>query len=60
MIDMTRKRRHPVIKLTVEEVIEIRRRYATGKESTLVLAKHFPVGKSQIHRIINNERWKHV
>jgi len=47
-------------KLTVEQVLEIRRRYSTGKVSQPRLATEFGVGKSAVNRAIRRETWKHI
>jgi len=45
-------------KLSLEQVSEIRKRYASGKESTYKLAKEFPVSHQQIYDIVTNKSWK--
>jgi len=61
MRDMWRKgrgpdQRHPK-KLTPEKVIEIRKRYAAGGETTRSLAPKFGVGKSTIQAILGGKIW---
>ena len=51
---------HILSKLTKNEVIRIRNLYATGNYSQRGLAKLFKISKAQIHRIVNNLRWKHI
>ncbi len=46
-------------KLTTDQVIEIRRRLANG-EVCHRLAKEYGVGKTQITRIKNRHKWKHI
>ncbi len=59
--DMARKGRsvhgikHPNVKLSPEDVVEIRRLF--GKISLPDLSKRFGVSKQQIHRIGRGERW---
>lgn len=48
---------HTTSKLTDEQVSEIRELYRTGKYSTRRLAKMYPVGKSGIHLLVNNETY---
>lgn len=43
-------------KLTVEDLIEIRRLWALGKYRQIVLARMFNVGKSTIGRAVRRER----
>lgn len=47
------------IKLCADEVLEIRRLYASG-QSLSSLAKRFGVGKSNISAIVNRHTWKHI
>ena len=47
-------------KITAKDVMEIRRRYATGCETIRSLARCYPVGRSQVHRIVNHVKWKRV
>lgn len=53
----TRGERQPMHKLTRDEVIEIRSRYARGNVSQALLAKSFGVCQTQIGRILRGERW---
>ena len=48
----------PRIKLTVEDVEVIRKRYATGRWSQQWLAREFGVSQPQISKIVNNLQWK--
>ncbi len=50
--DMLRKRRH-LVKLTDEQVAELRQRYATGDISQEALAEEFGLGQSTVSRILN-------
>lgn len=43
-------------KLTEEDVLKIRARSANG-ESARIIANDYPVGKTQIARIINRKKW---
>jgi len=47
-------------KLTEAQVVEIRKRYATGQESIYKLSKVFPVGPTAIHYIVRGTNWRHV
>jgi hypothetical protein len=47
-------------KLTTEQIIEIRRRYAQGGTSTRKLARQFAISQNQIWRIIKRLRWFEV
>lgn len=47
-------------KLTEEQVIEIRERYAAGGESYASLAEDYPVSTSAIGLIIQGRRWAHL
>lgn len=48
------------VKLTTEEVLEMRRRYAAG-ERIVVIARAFPrVGVGAIHKIVHRQRWTHL
>lgn len=46
--------------LTESDVLEIRRMYAFGNYSQAALARKFGVISSQISRIVNRKRWKHI
>ena len=46
--------------LTVDDVILMRKMYASGKYTQAVLAKKFEVSVRQVWRIINRKRWAHV
>ena len=50
---------HGHAKLSTADVLEIRRRGAAG-ESFALLAQLFKVGATQIKRIIERKRWKHI
>lgn len=61
--DMVRKGRHvngecSYSKLTKAEVVEIRKRYQSGKASQYKLADEYNVSRSLIGMIVNGERWK--
>lgn len=47
-------------KLTEEQVLEIRSRYATGTISQSKLAKIYGVNQANIGFIINRKYWKHI
>ncbi len=59
MIDKAKKGRHPMAKLTIEKVKEIRRLAIKGN-SNLKLAKQFNVSDSTICNILKNRIWTHV
>lgn len=48
----------PTAKLTSEQVIEIRKRYANGGISQKALAKEYGMGQATISLIISRKRWK--
>jgi len=52
--------KHGMVKLTKEQVKEIRAIYAAGGISQLNLGKTFGVSERQIGRIVHKEGWKHV
>jgi len=47
-------------KLTVEQVREIRRRYADGGESQYALAAAYGVRQSAVSRLVNGKRWAYL
>lgn len=47
-------------KLTEDNVMEIKRRYALGGITQATLAKEFEVSQSQITRVISGQRWRHI
>ncbi len=47
-------------RLTVDQVREIRRRYATGSIGTRLLAREYGVGRSTIQGIVSGKTWQHV
>ncbi len=47
-------------KLTGDQVQEIRRLYAAGNTTILVLAARFGMGKSQIYNIVSGAQWNEV
>lgn len=47
-------------KLTENQIVKIRKMYKTNKFSQREIAKKFSVSQHNIHRITNNETWKHV
>ncbi len=51
---------HYKVKLTKEQVIEIRKRYAAGNISHRDLATEYHVWKSTISVILNRKTWKHI
>ncbi len=51
------KESHPLVKLSVADVEEIRKLYQTGKYSQYDLSDRFGVVQQQISRIINHKRW---
>lgn len=60
MQDMTAKgRRVGNIKLTSDQVCEIRERVANG-ETQISLAKEFGIDRSTISKVVNRKRWQHV
>lgn len=57
MQDMMEKGRHKNIKLNLKKANEIRNKHTNGV-SVIQLVKEYNISDSQIHRILNNERWK--
>lgn len=51
---------HPLSKLTESEVVEIRRRYASGGVSLATLGKEFGVCPQTVHYIIKRRLWPQV
>lgn len=47
-------------KLTAEDVLEIRRRYAGENVTRSDVAENYPVGKAAIGRIVRGQTWTHV
>lgn len=47
-------------KITAEDAGEIRQLYAAGRDTIRSIARRYPIGRSQVHRIINHDKWKHV
>ncbi len=47
-------------KLKEEQVVEIRRLYATGQFGLRPLARRFGVGQTTIHGIVHRQTWRHV
>lgn len=47
-------------KLTTERVLEIRRKYETGKYSKPCLAKDYEVTRQQIGHIVSKKHWTHI
>lgn len=55
-----RGERHANAKLTEDQVIEIRRRYAEGGVTQDALAKEYGVANSHINSIVNMRQWSHL
>ena len=51
---------HPLAKLTEETVMEIRRRYATGRQCQRYLGRLFGVAQRTISHNVHGATWKHV
>ena len=51
---------HPLTKLTESNVLVIRERYATGKETQTALAAEFGVLQGTIHKIVSGKTWREV
>lgn len=47
-------------RLTEDDVLELRRRYADGGVTQKELAKEFGVDKSSISLIIRRKKWTHI
>lgn len=52
--------RHPHARLSEDDVREIRRRYASGKESQQRIADDFGVRQTLISQIVLRQAWRHV
>jgi len=52
--------RHGAAKLTEADVREIRRRYATGRETFAVLASAFSVSPQSVSGVVHMRSWRHV
>jgi hypothetical protein len=57
---VARGERQGSAKLTDQQVLEIRARYATGAVSLRALARQYGLGSSQIYRIIQRKSWAHL
>jgi len=55
-----RGERHVKSKLTVHQVLAIRKQYASGDGSFRSIAKSYGMSKSTIYDIVNNKRWGHI
>lgn len=51
---------HVLSKVDKKQVLEIREKYRKGDISTIELAKHYNIGKSQVWNIIANVSWKSI
>ena len=51
---------HGRAKLTEQDVREIRRRYATGKETQQAIADDFNVGQARVSHVVLRKHWAHV
>lgn len=66
MRDMMRKGRlcpsekHPKVKLTTEQVIEIRKLYSLGKSSMWDLAQSYAMSYKAIHSVLTFKTWKSI
>ena len=47
-------------KLTAEDVMEIREKYATGNYFQYELGRQYNVSKAHMHRIVNRKVWTHL
>ena len=55
-----RGEKNGIAKLTAVEVLEIRKRYATGGHSQRELAKAYSISQRQIGRVVRGEGWAHA
>ena len=51
---------HGCAKLTAVEVLEIRRRYATGLETQRALARCFNISRRNVGHIVRGKQWRHL
>jgi hypothetical protein len=56
---LLRGERHPISKLTEQQVREIRTRYAAG-ESQVKLGPVYGVDRTTIRSVVNRKNWKHI
>lgn len=52
--------KHPLVKLTTAQVLEIRRRYRTEGISQQALAKDYDVSRSTVGLIVTRKNWSHL
>ncbi len=55
-----RGERNTAARLTEQQVLSIRRRFALGERNQATLAKEFGVSKHTIHMIVRNKAWCHL
>lgn len=66
MADMRHKGRsltgekHPKVKLSESQVVELRTRYRQGNITQVRLAEEYGIGETQVWRIVHNIKWKHL
>ena len=64
--DCSRKNRksfgekNPNHKLSEQQVVEIRSRFASGQTSVLAMTKLFGVSDTTIYKILNGQKWRHL
>lgn len=51
---------NPLSRLTDEQIIEIRARFASGSASRRELAEEYETSRSNIEHIVSGRRWKHL
>lgn len=50
----------PNAKLTASDIVDIRRAYATGKETYDSIAKRYGTTKQNVRAVVKRQSWKHV
>ena len=59
-LDMLRKGRSKNTHFTETDIIEIRRKYASGQHGYVSLGREYKVNQATIHAIVNRRAWSHV
>jgi len=57
---LLRGEKNPNAKLTDEQVIALRQRYATGGVTAAQLAREYGVSQAMVGLIIHRRNWKHL
>ena len=57
---MKKGEKHPMAKLSKEQVLEIRRLWATGNYLKIELSRMYKVDPTTIKNIVDRRQWKHI